>query len=125
MIWRLQGGTKNDETMTSAGIAGDRQVKTKSSDPCSEISGFDEVKLSDVTADIERPSRRSDTKMEDMEITMKQTHETVLQSVNAQINGINSTINETNEELKGSFGKMDERFAGSETILNKLEDPSR
>ena len=62
--------------------------------------------------------------MEDMEMTMKQTHETVLQSVNAQINGINSTINETNEELKGSFGKMDERFAGSETILNKLEDLS-
>ena len=48
MIWRLQGGTKNDETMTSAGIAGDRQVKTKSSDSCSEVRGFDEVKFSDV-----------------------------------------------------------------------------
>ena len=115
MTWRLQGGTKNDETMTSAGIAGDRQVTTKSSDPCSEKCVFDEVKFSDVIADISRPSRRLDAKMEDMQIIMKQTNETVLQSVDAQINGIFSTINETNEEGKRKFGKMDERFAGSET----------
>ena len=50
MILRMQGGTKNEESMTSAGIAGHRQVKRKSSDPCSEISGFDKVQPSDVTA---------------------------------------------------------------------------
>ena len=127
MTLRLLGGMKSDESMTSAGIAGDRQVKRKSLDPCSEISGFDEVKPSDVTAQKERASRRSDAKMEEMmkrtEFVTKQTSETVLHSVNAQINGRNPTVN----EMKGGeskFGKMDERFADLEAILNKLEDPS-
>ena len=35
----------------------------------------------------------------------------VPQSVNAQINGINSTINEMREEGENKFVKMDERFA--------------
>ena len=62
--------------------------------------------------------------MERMEIVMKQTSETVLQSVNAQINGINSTINEMKEEGESKFGKMDERFAGLEARLDNLEVPS-
>ena len=46
---RLQGGMKNDESMTSAGIADDRQVKRNTSEPCSGRSGIDEVKLSGYT----------------------------------------------------------------------------
>ena len=88
MTLRLQGGLKSDESMTSAGIAEDRQVKRKSSEPFSEINGFDEVKLSDVTAHIESASRRSDARIEDtvkgVEVIMKQTTDTVLQSVSAK-----------------------------------------
>ena len=72
-------------------------MNRKSSDPCSEISGIDEMKLSDVTAHTESASRRSNEKMEDMmkgmEVVMKQTSNIVIQSVNTQINGINSTSN--------------------------------
>ena len=45
--------TKENATIEmTAGIAGDRQVIRISSDPGSETSGFDEVKLSDVTAQL-------------------------------------------------------------------------
>ena len=119
---------KNDESMTSAGIAEDRQVTRKSSGPCSEKSGIDEVKLSDVTAHIRSASTRSDAMMVDMmqrrEVMMKQTSEIVLQSVNAQINGINSTINEMREGGGNKRGKIDERFAEVEARLNRLEDTS-
>ena len=119
---------KSDEPTTPAGIAGDRQVKRKSSDPCSEKSGIDEVKLRDGTAHVESASKRSDAKMEDMmkrmEAIMKQTSETVLRSVKTQINGINSTINEMKVEGESKLGKMDERFAGLEARLNRLEDTS-
>ena len=61
--------------------------------------------------------------MKRMEKVMKQTGETVPHSVNAQINGMNSTINEMKEEGESKFGKMDERSAVPEERLNKLEDP--
>ena len=108
---------KNDESMTSAGIAKERQVKRRTSEPCSEISGIGEVKFSDVTAHTESASRRPD---ERMEVMMKQTSEVVLQSVNAQINGINSTINEMGEEREDKLGKMDERFTALEARLKRL-----
>ena len=114
---KLQGGMKNDESMTSAGIAEERQVKRRTSEPCSEISGIDEVKFSDVTAHIESASRRPD---ERMEVMMKQTSEVVLQSVNAQINGINSTINEMGEEREDKLGKIDERFTALEARWKRL-----
>ena len=50
MSLRLQGGIKNDKSMVSAGIAEERQVKRRTSEPCSDVCGFEEVKLSDVTA---------------------------------------------------------------------------
>ena len=79
--------------MTSDGIAGERR---KSPEPSSERIGIFEVKLSDVTAHTENASRRSDAKMHDvtqrMEAKMRNTSGMVL--VNAQINGINSTIHE-------------------------------
>ena len=39
MTLRLQGGMKNDESMASAGIAEEMQVKRRTSEPCSDISG--------------------------------------------------------------------------------------
>ena len=83
-------------------------MKGKSLDPCSDKGRFDQVKTSDIAAQKEKASRRSDAKMEEMMkrvgIVMKQTTETVLQSVNSQINGINSTINEM-KEGDSKFGR--------------------
>ena len=46
---RLQGGMKNEATTTSAESVGERQVKRRTSEPCSEISEINEIKLDDVT----------------------------------------------------------------------------
>ena len=67
---RLQGGLKNDESIASARIPEERQVKRRTSEPCSEISGIEEVKLSDVTEHMKKEvysaSKISDERTEKM-----------------------------------------------------------
>ena len=67
MTLRLHGGTKEDETMTSAGSGEDRQLRRKHS----EISEIGDVQLSDDTEHIKREinnaSRRSEEKMESLQ----------------------------------------------------------
>ena len=58
MTLRLQGGMKNDESMASAGIAEERQVKRRTPEPCSAISGIDDVRLSEMIANIESASKK-------------------------------------------------------------------
>ena len=58
MTLRLQGGMKNDESMASAGIAEERQVKRRTPEPCSAISGIDDVRLSEMIANIESASNK-------------------------------------------------------------------
>ena len=86
------------------------------------------MKLSDDTAHTESASRRSHAKMDGMmqrmEAMMHKTSGMVLQSVTAQINGINSKINEKREEGESQLGKMDDRFTALEARLHRLEDPS-
>ena len=106
MTMRLQGGAKDEELMTSAGRMDERQVKRRTSEPYSETSGVEEVKLSEVTDHIEREiysatkmmqkeissvSKRSDewteemmqsfqsNTMERMEMMMRQSNEMMLQ----------------------------------------------
>ena len=90
MTLGLQGGMKEDETMTSAGSAEHRKLRIK----CSEIG---EIQLGDDMEHMKRKmnnaSRRSEEKverllqklqtntMENLEKVMKQTNETILQSV--------------------------------------------
>ena len=47
-ILRLHGGMKG-ETFCSVDAVDDRQVKRRRSEPCSEISEINEIKLTDVT----------------------------------------------------------------------------
>ena len=72
----MKGGVKNDDSMTSTGIAEDRQVKRNHQSHAG-------VKLSDVTAHRESASRRSDAKVDDMiqrmETMMHKTSELVLE----------------------------------------------
>ena len=49
MTLRFHGGTIDSEMMNSAGTMEERQVKRITSEPCSEISGIEDVKLSDIT----------------------------------------------------------------------------
>ena len=55
---RLHGGMKG-ETLSSADAVDDRQVKRRTSEPFSEISEINEIKLTDVTeALIKKPFKR-------------------------------------------------------------------
>ena len=55
---RLHGGMKG-ETLSSADAVDDRQVKRRTSEPCSEISEINEIKLTNVTeALIKKPFKR-------------------------------------------------------------------
>ena len=72
MTLRLQGGMKNDDPTTLA-----RDCWKKSSEPFSETSEIDEVKLSDVTAQMESASKRSDAKMDDMIQRMEAMHKSM------------------------------------------------
>ena len=68
MTLRLQGGTKDEEMKNSAGTSEERQVRRRTFEPCSEISGNEEMKLGDVTDLIKRklklPKKRSDQRNE-------------------------------------------------------------
>ena len=54
MTLSLQGGTKDEEKMTSAGTMDERQVQRRTSEPCSEMSEIEVAKRSDVADHIKR-----------------------------------------------------------------------
>ena len=99
MTLALHCGTKEDETMTSAGSGEDRQMRIKHSE-ISEIGG---VQLSDDTEHMKKEmnnaSMRSEEKMESllrkfqmnpterMEMVMKQSNEAILRPVGVQLQG--------------------------------------
>ena len=123
---RLQGGMKNDESMAVVGSTEERQVKRRTSEPCIDTNGTEEVKLSDVTAKIESASKRSDERveamMQRMEYMVTQTSEPVMKLVGNQINDVNSTVKELRKDREVKFGKMDERFTKIEARINRLEN---
>ena len=130
MTLRLQGGTKDREMMTSAGTMDERQVQRRTSEPCSEISGIDDVKISEVTDHIKgkidsatkmmqkaisSASKRSDetiqkmmlsfqsNTMERMETMMRQSNEMMLQQVSIQLRGMNTTIEKMKEDGEDKY----------------------
>ena len=130
MTMRLQFGTKDREMMTSAGTMDERQVKRRASEPCSEISGIDDVKVSEVTDHIKREidsatkmmqkeissaSKRSDetiqkmvlsfqsNTMERMETMVRQSNEMMLQQVSIQLRGMNTTIEKMKEDGEDKY----------------------
>ena len=114
MSLRLQSGMKNDESMAVVGSTEERPVKRRTSEPCIDRNGIEEVKLSDVTAKIESASKRSDERMEAMmqrmEYMVTQTSDAVMKSFGNQINDAESTVKELRKEGEVKFGKVDERF---------------
>ena len=59
MTLRLQGGMKNDESMASAGLQEKGQVKRRTSEPCSDISVIEDVRLREVTQKIQSASKKN------------------------------------------------------------------
>ena len=87
------------------------QVKRRTSEPCSEISEISDIKFSDITEHLKREidsaSRRTDDRME-----------LVLETGNAQLTGMNTTIKNMSAEGDARFTAIEARFA-------RLEDADK
>ena len=117
MTLRLQGGTKEDETMTSVRSGEDRQVLRKHS----EISEIGDVQLGDDTEHIKREinnaSRRSEEKMESslqkIQTNTMDRMEKVMRSrmkrYYVQLSGMNTTTEKMKEDSEYKYNRMDEK----------------
>ena len=101
MTLRLQGRMRNEEPAASSQQMEERQVKRRTSEPCSGISEISDVKVSDITEHLKREidsaSRRTDDRMElmlrayqqtalkRMEPLVNRTNEMMLQTGSAQL----------------------------------------
>ena len=90
----MKGGT-----LSSADAVDDRQVKRRTSEPCSEISEINEIKLTDVTeALIKKPFKKT-----------MESNEMMAQTVNVQLSKVNTQITNMNVEGNAKFKEMEER----------------
>ena len=84
MTVRLQGWTKDEEMRTSTEATEERQVGRRTSEPCSETNGIEEMKLGDVTdlkkREIEIASTRTDEKIESASKRSNKRMEKVIQA---------------------------------------------
>ena len=149
MTLRLQGGTNDHEMKTSAGTTEERQVKRRTSEPISEISGIEEVKLGDVAdlirrevesasqrseEGIENASKRSDDRMEkviktlqtetmeQMEVMIRRSNEMLSQQVSVQLQGMGAAMERMKEDGEDKYDNINEKISTVETRLTKLEE---
>ena len=109
--------------MASAGIAEERQVKRRTSEPCSDISGIEDVRRREVTTKIQSALKRKNERMEALMRRMKymvtQTSEAVMKSVSNQVNDMNSMFKEVRKEGEVKSQKMDDTFTAMEAKKKK------
>ena len=104
MTLRLQWGTRDEEMMNSTGTLEEWGVKWRTSEPFSEISGIEDVKLGEVTdhkkkGNLKVPYKRSDERMEgmmpkEMNSASERSHEKiekVMQNISGKHNGANGS----------------------------------
>ena len=60
-----------------------------------------------------------------MQLMTKQTNETILQSVDSQLHGMNSTIGKMKVDIEDNYRRMVEKFTTMEERMTMLEDPDR
>ena len=86
MTLRSKGGMKSETSAASTETIEERRVKRRTSEPCSEISELNEIKLNDITEHFRRQtdnaSRRSN---EQMKMIMHACHQNTMEQMKSVV----------------------------------------